>query len=37
VTPIFEAAGVHYVIDTVADLPEVLRDIEHRLAQGHRP
>ena len=37
VTPIFEAAGVHYVIDTVADLPEVLRDIEHRLAQGQRP
>jgi phosphonoacetaldehyde hydrolase len=37
VKPIFEAAGVHYVIDTVADLPEVLRDIEHRLAQGQRP
>ena len=37
VTPIFEDAGAHFVIDTVADLPAVLRDIEERLALGLRP
>jgi phosphonoacetaldehyde hydrolase len=37
VTPMFEAAGAHFVIDTVADLPAVLRDIEERLALGLRP
>jgi phosphonoacetaldehyde hydrolase len=37
VTPIFEAAGAHFVIDTVADLPAVLLDIEARLALGLRP
>ena len=31
------AAGCHFVIDTVADLPAVLEDIELRLAQGLRP
>lgn len=31
------AAGAHYVIDTVADLPVVLQDIEQRLEQGQRP
>jgi phosphonoacetaldehyde hydrolase len=31
------AAGAHYVIDTVADLPQVLDDIERRLARGERP
>lgn len=33
----FRAAGAHFVIDTVADLPSVLGEIEHRLAQGLRP
>lgn len=33
----FRAAGVHFVIDTVADLPAVLEDIRQRLAQGLRP
>lgn len=37
VTPMFEAAGAHFVIDTVADLPAVLVTIEKRLAQGMRP
>lgn len=37
VTPMFEAAGAHFVIDTVADLPAVLLDIEERLALGLRP
>jgi len=37
VTPVFEAAGAHYVIDSVADLTPVLKDIEERLAAGERP
>ena len=32
-----EAAGAHYVIDTVADLPAVLDKIEARIALGERP
>lgn len=31
------AAGAHYVIDSVADLPTVLAQIEARLANGERP
>lgn len=30
-------AGAHYVIDTVADLPAVIIDIERRLNAGERP
>jgi len=30
-------AGAHYLIDTVADLPRVLDDIERRLAAGEMP
>jgi len=37
VSPAFLQAGAHYVIDTVADLPPVLEQIEQRLAQGQRP
>jgi phosphonoacetaldehyde hydrolase len=37
VGPVFEAAGAHFVIDTVADLPLVLASIENRLAMGLRP
>jgi phosphonoacetaldehyde hydrolase len=37
VTPDFEAAGAHYVIDSVADLAPILADIERRLATGERP
>ena len=33
----FEAAGAHFVIDTVTDLPAVLLDIDKRLAMGLRP
>ena len=31
------AAGAHYVIDGVADLPPVIHTIEGRLARGERP
>jgi phosphonoacetaldehyde hydrolase len=37
VTPEFEGAGADYVIDSVADLLPVLKDIERRLAAGERP
>ena len=30
-------AGAHYLIDTVADLPAVIDDIERRMAAGERP
>ena len=30
-------AAPHYLIDTVADLPAVISDIERRLAAGQRP
>ncbi|XFC39042.1 phosphonoacetaldehyde hydrolase [Stenotrophomonas indicatrix] len=30
-------AGAHYVIDTIADLPPVLLEIESRRARGERP
>lgn len=33
----FEAVGAHFVIDTVADLPSVLVEIEKRMAHGLRP
>lgn len=33
----FRRAGAHFVIDTVADLPPLLDDIEQRLARGERP
>ena len=31
------AARAHYVVDTLADLPEVIADINARLAKGERP
>lgn len=31
------AAGAHYVVDTLADLPDVIADINTRLAKGERP
>jgi len=31
------AAGAHYVIDTAADLPKVLTEIEQRLSRGEAP
>lgn len=33
----FRACGAHYVIDSIADLPEVIEDIEARLAMGEQP
>lgn len=32
-----KAAGAHYVIDGVADMAAVLRDVERRLKRGERP
>jgi phosphonoacetaldehyde hydrolase len=32
-----EAAGAHYVIDSVAELMPVAHAIERRLANGERP
>jgi phosphonoacetaldehyde hydrolase len=37
VTPEFKVAGAHYVIDSVADLAPVLKEIERRLAVHERP
>ncbi len=34
---ILRKAGAHYVIDSVADLPPVIDDINARLARGERP
>jgi phosphonoacetaldehyde hydrolase len=31
------AAGAHYVIDTIADLPAVITLIDARLQAGQRP
>jgi phosphonoacetaldehyde hydrolase len=31
------AAGAHYVVDSLADVPALLDDIEARLARGERP
>lgn len=31
------AAGAHYVIDTLVQLPGVIADINRRLAAGERP
>ncbi|GEA59133.1 phosphonoacetaldehyde hydrolase [Vibrio comitans] len=31
------AANAHYVIDTIADLPSVITDINRRIADGERP
>ncbi|MDF1660249.1 MAG: phosphonoacetaldehyde hydrolase [Planctomycetota bacterium] len=33
----FKAAGAHYVIDSLANLPEVLRDIHKRIEDGELP
>lgn len=34
---VLEVARPHYLIDSVADLPPVIRDIQTRLEQGERP
>ncbi|PUA41620.1 phosphonoacetaldehyde hydrolase [Pseudomonas protegens] len=34
---LFEASRPHYMIDTIADLPEVIADINRRLARGEMP
>ena len=30
-------AGAHYVVDTIAEVPPILGDINARLARGERP
>ena len=32
-----EQAGAHYVIDSLVELPEVIEDINARLARGEKP
>ena len=32
-----EASGAHFVVDTVADLPPILDEIDQRLRSGDRP
>ncbi len=32
-----EQAGAHYVIDSLVELPEVIQDINARLARGEKP
>ncbi len=34
---ILEQAGAHYVVDSLAELPEVIEDINTRLARGEMP
>jgi phosphonoacetaldehyde hydrolase len=34
---ILEQAGAHYVVDGLAELPEVIEDINARLASGEKP
>ncbi|KMM86283.1 phosphonoacetaldehyde hydrolase [Pseudomonas taetrolens] len=34
---LFEGSRPHYLIDTISDLPEVIADINKRLAQGEMP
>ena len=31
------STGAHYVVDTIADFPRVLKDINHRVANGEKP
>jgi phosphonoacetaldehyde hydrolase len=33
----FESSRPHYMIDTITDLPEVIADINKRLAKGEMP
>jgi phosphonoacetaldehyde hydrolase len=34
---LFEGSRPHYMIDTITDLPEVIADINKRLANGEMP
>ena len=34
---ILQQAGAHYVVDSIAELPKVIDDINKRLARGERP
>ena len=34
---ILSQGGAHYVIDSIADLPEVVASINQRLAKGEKP
>jgi len=34
---ILQKAGAHYVVDSIAELPKVIDDINKRLARGERP
>jgi len=34
---ILSDSGAHYVVDSVADLPPVIADINQRLSRGEKP
>jgi phosphonoacetaldehyde hydrolase len=34
---ILAAEGAHYVVDSIADVPDVITDIEKRLKAGQKP
>ena len=34
---ILRKAGAHYVVDSIVELPEVIEDINTRLARGEKP
>jgi phosphonoacetaldehyde hydrolase len=34
---LMEESGAHYIIDTIVELPEVIKDINERLACGEKP
>jgi phosphonoacetaldehyde hydrolase len=34
---LFESSRPHYMIDTISDLPQVIADINKRLANGEMP
>jgi phosphonoacetaldehyde hydrolase len=36
-TTAFEGEGAHYVVESFADLPDILDDIDAKLAEGGRP
>lgn len=37
ITEKFKSAGSHYVVNTLSDVPEVLQQIDHLLAEGQLP
>jgi phosphonoacetaldehyde hydrolase len=34
---LFEASGAHYIVDTVADVPAIIEQIQQRIEKGETP